>query len=82
MKGIEFGRIVAKKNGTEQNISKEEIRKKLEEGWYVGVEFHARGKSGWIVIDKNKMDVLALGKDVIDYVRKHEKEILECLGVI
>ena len=52
MDGVQFGKIVARKGNLKKLISKDEIRKMLERGWYVGVEFCVEGKSGWIVIDE------------------------------
>ena len=81
MRGVQFGKIIAKKDDLRREISREEIRRMLEEGWYVGVEFCVKGKSGWIVINKEKMDVLALDKDVMNFLKKHEEVILRRLGV-
>jgi len=81
MDRVQFGKIVAKKGNLRKLISKDEIRKMLEEGWYVGVEFCAKGKSGWIVIDERGIDVLALDRDVINFLKKRETEVLEMFGV-
>ena len=79
---VRFGKIVARKGNLVKIISRGEIRRMLEEGWYIGVEFRVKGKSGWIVIDEGKVDVLALDKDVIDFLRRREKEILSTLEVL
>ena len=81
MDRVQFGKIVAKKGNLRKLISKDEIRKMLEEGWYVGVEFCAKGKSGWIVLDEGGIDVLALDRNVINFLKGREKEVLEMLGV-
>jgi len=70
MDRVQFGKIVAKKGNLRKLISKDEIRKMLEEGWYVGVEFCAKGKSGWIVLDEGGIDVLALDRNVINFLKK------------
>ena len=81
MDGVQFGKIVARKGSLRKRISKDEIRKMLEKGWYVGVEFCVKGKSGWIVIDERRIDVLALDRDIINFLKGREKEVLEMLGV-
>ena len=81
MDGVQFGKIVARKGNLKKLISKDEIRKMLERGWYVGVEFCVEGKSGWIVIDERGIDVLALDRDVINFLKGREKEVLEMFGV-
>jgi hypothetical protein len=81
MDGVQFGKIVARKGNLKKLISKDEIRKMLERGWYVGVEFCVEGKSGWIVIDERGIDVLALDRDVINFLKGREEEVLEMFGI-
>jgi ribulose bisphosphate carboxylase small subunit len=81
MNGIQFGKIVARKGNLKKLISKDEIRKMLEKGWYVGVEFCVEGKSGWIVIDERGIDVLALDRNVINFLKEREEEVLEMFGI-
>ena len=81
MDEVQFGKIIAKKGNLKKLISKDEVRKMLERGWYVGVEFCAKGKSGWIVLDEGGIDVLALDRNVINFLKGREKEVLEMLGV-
>jgi hypothetical protein len=70
MDRVQFGKVVAKKGNLKKLISKDEVRRTIEEGWYVGVEFCAKGKNGWIVIDERGIDVLALDRDVINFLKK------------
>jgi len=81
MDGVQFGKIMARKGNLKKLISKDEIRRMIEEGWYVGVEFCAKGKSGWIVLDERGINVLALDRDVINLLKEREKEVLEMFGV-
>ena len=81
MDGVQFGKIVARKGNLKKLISKDEIRRMIEEGWYVGVEFCVEGKSGWIVIDERGIDVLALDRDVINFLKGREEEVLEMFGI-
>jgi hypothetical protein len=81
MDGVQFGKIVARKGNLKKLISKDEIRRMIEEGWYVGVEFCVEGKSGWIVLDERGIDVLAFDRNVINFLKEREEEVLEMFGI-
>jgi len=80
---VEVERIFAKKGLEVVEISKDDVKSKLEEGWGIGVELTIDGKFCSLFVDKDEVEFAPWGGiELKDYFEKSREKILkEVLGL-
>ena len=75
---VRIERIFAKIGLKEVEISKDEVKSKLEEGWEVGVELSINGKFCGLYIGKDWLEFLPWGGvELKEYWEKNKDKILK-----
>lgn len=76
---VKIEKIHAIRGLKKEEISKDEIKKKLREGWTISVKINVDGQSGFMIIEENDVDFMALRKDVIEKLMAKKNELLKQL---
>ena len=76
---VKIEKIHAIRGLKKEEISKDEIKKKLEEGWTISVKINVDGQSGFMIIEGNNVDFMALRKDIIEKLTAKKDELLKQL---
>jgi len=80
LSGVRYNieRIFAKVGLKEVEISKDDVKSKLEEGWEVGVEFSINGKFCEFYVGKDWLEFLPWGGvELKEYWEKNKDKILK-----
>ncbi len=76
---VKIEKIHAIRGLRREEISKDEIEKKLREGWTISVKINVDGQSGFMIIEDDDVDFMALRKDVIEKLMAKKNELLKQL---
>jgi ribulose bisphosphate carboxylase small subunit len=75
---VRIERIFAKMGLKEVEISKDEVKSKLEEGWEIGVEFSIDGKFCGLYVGKDWLEFVPWGDvELEEYWEKNKDKILK-----
>jgi len=76
---VKIEKIHAVRGIEKKEISKDEIKKRLGEGWTISVKINVDGQSGFMIIEENDLDFMALRKDIIEKLMVKKDELLKQL---
>jgi len=74
---VKIEKIHAVRGIEKKEISKDEIKKRLGEGWTISVKINVDGQSGFMIIEENDLDFMALRKDIIEKLMVKKDELLK-----